>query len=135
MSYVDVAGSWETTKDHVDNILGQCDNYEQMVKFSDLMCNHYKLSGCTDKDVQELRLLIGARCLHYALDLKIKKDEITNELKKVVFEPGKEVCVVIPKEDEIRVLGMIDDRNKLIIPDEKRVRQHRRGRIKYKVVR
>src|ERR1700738_1017546 len=97
MSQLDIQVVWAETKEHVDNTLSQASSHTQMLRFVDAMCDYYKNYGCREVDVKELRLLMGAKCLHYALNLKSKDEKIMEEYKKVLYDPENEGCIVVGK--------------------------------------
>jgi hypothetical protein len=135
MNQMDVIEIWLQSKDHINNILSQADSHEKMLLFTKTMCDYYKTNGCSEGKIEELRLLIGARCLHYALNLKTRDEQIIDEYKKVIFEPGKEECLIVPRLDMHRVTDMLDDRNGQLVPEERKRRKTKKGIIKYRVVR
>lgn len=96
------------TKNHVDQILSQANSYEKMVAFTDSMLKYYRQAGCTEEVAQELKTLIGGRCIYYALNLRTKEKE---ENVASFYESGKESCIVVPSKDVWRVMKLIVTRN------------------------
>jgi hypothetical protein len=135
MSQTDVGELWLQTKGHVDDMLSQADSHEKMLYFVEAMNDHYKKCGCNEEESKELKILMGARCLHYALNLQSDNEKVLNEYKKAIFEPGKEECLIVSKKDMDRVVGMVDDRNGQLVPEDQKQRKTKRGRIKYRLVR
>ena len=103
-----------------------------MLEFAETMKKYYREQGCTEKQLEELSMLLGSRCLHYTLHSKIKTETVMDECKKVIFQPGQEACIVIPLSQLDRVTGWIESRN-LEIKEDAKYRK-KGGRVPIRIV-
>ena len=117
---MDVSKLWEQHKEYVEKILSEAEEQPQILKFIGAMCKYFEQLGSTQAQVDELRILMGMRGFHYGMTMKTKQEKFLDECKKVIFEPGKEACLIIPAVQVHRVKSMINERNGKLRPDSRK---------------
>jgi len=120
----EIEALWATCKCHVECTLAQADNPEQMLGFVDAMCEYFEKLNYSQEVIKELRIRMGMVTCHYVLELS----------KRVIYDPNKEDCIIVPKKDSPRIEDMIRLRNKTLPDDSNRKRKTYKGKIQYRVL-
>lgn len=128
----EIEALWATCKCHVECTLAQADNPEQMLGFVDAMCEYFKTLNYSQEVIKILRIRMGMITCHYVLELRSRQDKVLNECKRVIYDPDKEDCIIVPKKDSPRVEHMIRLRNNAL-PDHPN-RKPYKGKIQYRVL-